>query len=150
MFLIFGSSGLGLRLAKWCSTRKSCTLIGLADSLPIGEQLQNCEIIALPSSMPLSKLPITNNSPTAILYLDDKSISDDEPLEVIKRKWPKTPILTTIPIEGDGYDLISIDDISFSAMQDRIRGWERKEGALTLDGYLRSMAKNSRVTIFLS
>ena len=148
MFLIFGSSGLGLRLAKWCSTRKNCTLIGLADSLPIGEQLENCEIIALPSSMPLSELPITNNSPTAILYLDDKSISDDEPLEVIKRKWPKTPILTTIPIEGDGYDLISIDDISFSAMQDRIRGWERKEGALTLDGYLRSMAKNSRVTIF--
>ena len=148
MFLIFGSSGLGLRLAKWCSTRKNCTLIGLADSLPIGEQLENCEIIALPSSMPLSDLPITNNSPTAILYLDDSSISDDEPLEVIKRKWPKTPILTTIPIEGDGYDLISIDDISFSAMQDRIRGWERKEGALTLDGYLRSMAKNSRVTIF--
>ena len=148
MFLIFGSSGLGLRLAKWCSTRKNCTLIGLADSLPIGEQLENCEIIALPSSMPLSELPITNNSPTAILYLDDKSISDDEPLEVIKRKWPKTPILTTIPIEGDGYDLISIDDISFSAMQDRIRGWERKEGALTLDGYLKSMAKNSRVTIF--
>ena len=148
MFLIFGSSGLGLRLAKWCSARKSCTLIGLAKDLPIGEVLENCEIIALPSSMPLSALPITNNSPTAILYLDDKSISDDEPLEVIKRKWPKTPILTTIPIEGDGYDLISIDDISFSAMQDRIRGWERKEGASTLDNYLKSISENSRVTIF--
>tara|TARA_B100000424_G_scaffold271504_1_gene274546 strand:+ start:1268 stop:2659 length:1392 start_codon:yes stop_codon:yes gene_type:complete len=148
MFLIFGSSGLGLRLAKWCSARKNCTLIGLAKDLPIGEVLENCEIIALPSSMPLSALPITNNSPTAILYLDDKSISDDEPLEVIKRKWPKTPILTTIPIEGDGYDLISIDDISFSAMQDRIRGWERKEGASTLDNYLKSISENSRVTIF--
>ena len=148
MFLIFGSSGLGLRLAKWCSTRKNCTLIGLAKDLPIGEDLENCEIIALPSSMPLSDLPITNKSPTAILYLDDKSISDDEPLEVIKRKWPKTPILTTIPIEGDGYDLISIDDISFSAMQDRIRGWERKEGASTLDNYLKSISENSRVTIF--
>ena len=148
MFLIFGSSGLGLRLAKWCSTRKNCTLIGLAKDLPIGEALENCEIIALPSSMPLSDLPITNKSPTAILYLDDKSISDDEPLEVIKRKWPKTPILTTIPIEGDGYDLISIDDISFSAMQDRIRGWERKEGASTLDNYLKSISENSRVTIF--
>ena len=148
MFLIFGSSGLGLRLAKWCSTRKNCTLIGLAKDLPIGEALENCEIIALPSSMPLSDLPITNKSPTAILYLDDKSISDDEPLEVIKRKWPKTPILTTIPIEGDGYDLISIDDISFSAMQDRIRGWERKEGASTLDNYLKSISENSRGTIF--
>ena len=98
MFLIFGSSGLGLRLAKWCSTRKNCTLIGLADDLPIGEALENCEIIALPSSMPLAELPISNNSPTAILFLDDKSIADDEPLEVIKRKWPKTPILTTIPV----------------------------------------------------
>ena len=148
MFLIFGSSGLGLRLAKWCSTRKNCTLIGLADDLPIGEALENCEIIALPSSMPLAELPISNNSPTAILFLDNKSITDDEPLEVIKRKWPKTPILTTIPIEGDGYDLISIDDISFAAMQDRIRGWERKEGALTLEAYLRSISENSKVTIF--
>ena len=148
MFLIFGSSGLGLRLAKWCSIRKPCTLIGIAADLPIGEDLPNCEIIALPASMALTDLPLNINSPTAILYLDDKSINDDEPLEAIKRKWPKTPILTTIPIEGDGYDLISIDDISFSAMQDRIRGWERKEGASTLENYLKSISDNSKVTIF--
>ncbi len=148
MFLIFGSSGLGLRLAKWCSIRKPCTLIGIAADLPIGEDLPNCEIIALPTSMALTDLPLNINSPTAILYLDDKSINDDEPLEAIKRKWPKTPILTTIPIEGDGYDLISIDDISFSAMQDRIRGWERKEGASTLENYLKSISDNSKVTIF--
>ena len=148
MFLIFGSSGLGLRLAKWCSMRKPCTLIGIAADLPMGENLPNCEIIALPTSMGLTDLPLNINSPTAILYLDDKSINDDEPLEAIKRKWPKTPILTTIPIEGDGYDLISIDDISFSAMQDRIRGWERKEGASTLDNYLKSISDNSKVTIF--
>ena len=148
MFLIFGSSGLGLRLAKWCSMRKPCTLIGIAADLPMGENLPNCEIIALPTSMGLTDLPLNINSPTAILYLDDKSINDDEPLEAIKRKWPKTPILTTIPIEGDGYDLISIDDISFSAMQDRIRGWERKEGASTLENYLKSISDNSKVTIF--
>ena len=148
MFLIFGSSGLGLRLAKWCSARKSCTLVGLAEDLPIGEVLENCEIIALPTSMSLADLPITSNSPTAILFLDQKSIADDDPLGTIKRKWPNTPILTTIPIQGDGYDLISIDDISFAAMQDRIRGWERKEGALTLENYLRSISDNSKVTIF--
>ena len=148
MFLIFGSSGLGLRLAKWCSTRKPCTLIGLAEDLPIGEILEDCEIVALPSSLPLADLPLTNNSPTAILYLDTKSISDSQPLEAIKRKWPKTPILTTIAIEGDGYDLISIDDISFSAMQDRIRGWERKEGAITLENYISTISDNSKVTIF--
>ncbi|MEC7097548.1 MAG: DHH family phosphoesterase [Candidatus Thermoplasmatota archaeon] len=148
MFLIFGSSGLGLRLAKWCSARKSCTLVGLAEDLPLGEVLENCELIALPASMPLADLPITSNSPTAILFLDEKSISDNDPLATIKRKWPNTPILTTIPIEGDGYDLISIDDISFAAMQDRIRGWERKEGALTLENYLRSISDGSKVTIF--
>ena len=98
MFLIFGSSGLGLRLAKWCSLRKNCTLIGLASDLPVGESLDNCEIIALPSSMPLNDIPISNNSPTAILYLDDKSISDGEPLEIIKRKWPNAPILTTLSL----------------------------------------------------
>ena len=148
MFLIFGSSGLGLRLAKWCSARKSCTLVGLAEDLPLGEMLENCELIALPSSMPLADLPITSNSPTAILFLDEKSIADNDPLATIKRKWPNTPILTTIPIEGDGYDLISIDDISFAAMQDRIRGWERKEGALTLENYLSSISDGSKVTIF--
>ena len=92
MFLIFGSSGLGLRLAKWCSARKSCTLVGLAEDLPLGEVLENCELIALPASMPLADLPITSNSPTAILFLDEKSIADNDPLATIKRKWPNTPI----------------------------------------------------------
>ena len=96
MFLIFGSSGLGLRLAKWCSTRKNCTLIGLADDLPIGEALENCEIIALPSSMPLAELPVSNNSPTAILFLDDKSITDDEPLEAVSYTHLTLPTIPTV------------------------------------------------------
>ena len=33
-------------------------------------------------------------------------------------------------------------------MQARIQGWERKEGALTLDTYLKSISSNSKVTIF--
>ena len=126
MFLIFGSSGLGLRLAKWCSSRSQCVLIGLANDLPMGEDLVNCEIIAIPHAVGLSNLPISNKQPTAILYLDDKSLTDIEPLESLKKIYPKTPILTTIPMEGDGYDVISIDDISFSAMQNRIRAWGKK------------------------
>ena len=99
MFLIFGSSGLGLRLAKWCSTRRNCTLVGMAKDLPIGQDLENCEIIALPGPVKLADLPVNNHSPTAILYLDDKSLDDLDPLGSIKNKWPKSPILTTIPME---------------------------------------------------
>ena len=51
--------------------------------------------------------------------LDDirftNALSDDNPLDEIKMRWPNVPILTTIPLEGDGIDLVSIDDISFSA-----------------------------------
>ena len=148
MFLIFGSSGLGLRLAKWCSKRRYCTLVGIASDLPIGEGLDNCEIMALPSPMLLSELPLKNNSPTAILYLDDKSLLDQEPLVMLNKKWPTSPILTTIPLEGDGYDLISIDDISFSAMKDRISGWERNEGASTLENYISNLSEGSKITIF--
>ena len=148
MFLIFGSSGLGLRLAKWCSSRGQCVLIGLANDLPMGEDLVNCEIIAIPHAVELSNLPISNKQPTAILYLDDKSLTDIEPLESLKKIYPNTPILTTIPMEGDGYDVISIDDISFSAMQNRIRAWERNQGASTLEKYLTSLSDNSKVAIF--
>ena len=148
MFVIFGSSGLGLRLAKWCSERKNCVLVGLAEHLPFGEELNNCDIIALPKPMPLLELPLNNNSPTAVLYLDHMSLSDEKPLVAIKDKWPKTPILTTIPMEGDGFDLISIDDISFMAMQDRIRGWERNEGASILENYISGLTPDSRITIF--
>ena len=102
----------------------------------MGVELVNCEIIAIPHAIELSNLPISNKQPTAILYLDDKSLSDIEPLESLKKIYPKTPILTTIPMEGDGYDVISIDDISFSAMQNRIRAWERNQGASTLEKYL--------------
>ena len=148
MFLIFGSSGLGLRLAKWCSNRHRCTLVGLAHSLPIEEPLENCEIIALPSAVEINSIPQLNHYPTAILYLDDDSLSDGNPLEEIKKKWPNVPILTTVPVEGDGIDLVSIDDISFSAMQDRIRSWERRASASVVVNYLNSISKGSKVSIF--
>ena len=148
MFLIFGSSGLGLRLAKWCSKRHRCTLIGLAESLPIGEELEGCEIIALPSALNLTSIPQINHFPTAILYLDSNALSDNNPLDEIKMRWPNVPILTTIPLEGDGIDLVSIDDISFAAMQDRIRSWERRASASVVVNYLNSISKGSKVSIF--
>ena len=129
MFLVFGSSKLAIRLSKWCSNRQKCVLIGLANNLPIEEPLIGCDIIALPSPVELSIIPKIEHIPTAILFLDDKALSDIDPLDEIRKKWPNTPVLTTMPLQGDGIDLVSIDDISFSAMQDRIRSWERRESA---------------------
>ena len=148
MFLIFGSNHLAVRLSKWCAKRHRCVLVGLAQTLPIEEPLEDCEIIALPSPIELSSIPQIEHIPTAILYLDDNILLDIDSLEEIKTKWPETPILTTVPLEGDGIDLVSIDDISFAAMQDRIRSWERRASASVVETYLKAIPKGSKVAIF--
>ena len=148
MFLVFGSNQLAVRLSKWCAKRHKCVLIGLASSLPIEEPLDECEIIALPSPVELSSIPLIDHIPTAILYLDDDALIDSNSLDQIKMKWPETPILTTVQLEGDGIDLVSIDDISFAAMQDRIRSWERRASASVVENYLNSIPKGSKVAIF--
>jgi nanoRNase/pAp phosphatase (c-di-AMP/oligoRNAs hydrolase) len=148
MFLVFGSSKLAIRLSKWCSNRQKCVLIGLANNLPIEEPLIGCDIIALPSPVELSIIPKIEHIPTAILFLDDKALSDIDPLDEIRKKWPNTPVLTTMPLQGDGIDLVSIDDISFSAMQDRIRSWERRESASIVENYLKAITPGSNVAIF--
>ncbi len=53
--------------------------------------------------------------------------------------------MTTLPLEGDGVDLISVDDVSYSAMQDRIRSWERKDGAAVLHHYLSSVPEGANI-----
>ena len=148
MFLVFGSNHLAVRLSKWCANRHRCVLVGLASTLPVEEPLEGCEIIALPSPLKLDSIPLIGHIPTAILYLDNNALKDENPLEEIKIKWPDTPILTTIPLEGDGIDLVSIDDISFAAMQDRIRSWERRTSASVVKAYLKAIPKGSKVAIF--
>ena len=132
MFLVFGSNPLAVRLSRWCAQRQRCILVGLASTLPETEPIEQCEIIALPSAMPLSSLPLDSHTPTAILLIDPNALESEQPLEAIRNHWGDVPILTTLPLQGDGVDLISVDDVSFSAMQDRIRSWERKDGASVL------------------
>ena len=148
MFLVFGSNQLAVRLSKWCAKRHKCVLVGLASTLPVEEPLDGCEIIALPAPMELSSITMIEHIPTAILYLDDNALMEDNSLEEIKKRWPETPILTTVPLEGDGIDLVSIDDISFAALQDRIRSWERRASASVVKNYLKGIPKGSKVAIF--
>jgi len=148
MFLVFGSNPLAVRLSRWCAQRQRCILVGLASTLPETEPIEQCEIIALPSAMPLSSLPLDSHTPTAILLIDPNALESEQPLEAIRNHWGDVPILTTLPLQGDGVDLISVDDVSFSAMQDRIRSWERKDGASVLHHYLSSVPEGSNVAIF--
>ena len=148
MFLVFGSTPLAVRLSRWCAQRQRCVLIGLAATLPETEPIEQCEIVALPGPTALSVLPLDARNPTAILLIDPNAISGDAPIEAIRNHWKDVPILTTLPLQGDGVDLISVDDVSFTAMQDRIRSWERKDGASVLHHYLSSVPEGSSVAIF--
>ncbi|MEJ6665900.1 MAG: DHH family phosphoesterase, partial [Euryarchaeota archaeon] len=120
----------------------------MAETLPDTEPIEQCDIIALPEPMTLSSLPLDARKPTAILLIDPNALLGEAPIEAIRNHWGDVPILTTLPLEGDGVDLISVDDVSFTAMQDRIRSWERKDGASVLHHYLSSVPAGSVVAIF--
>jgi hypothetical protein len=147
MFLVFGSNPLAVRLSQWCAQRQRCVLVGLASTLPETDPIEQCEVIALPEPMPLASLPLDAGEPTAILLIDPNALSGDAPIEAVRNHWKDVPILTTMPLEGDGVDLISVDDVSYTAMQDRIRSWERKDGASVLHHYLSSVPEGSNVAI---
>jgi nanoRNase/pAp phosphatase (c-di-AMP/oligoRNAs hydrolase) len=148
VFLIIGSGHLAVRLSQWCAERSRSILIGLANNLPLDGPLEGCEIMALPSPTLLNTLPLDAHKPTAVLLLDPEALADEDPVSAIQNRWSDIPILTTLPLEGDGVDLVSVDDVSFAAMQDRIRSWERKDGAGVVLHYLQSIPPQSKVAIF--
>ena len=148
MFIIIGSGHLAIRLSQWCAERRRSILIGLAAHLPLDGPLEGCEIMALPSPTLLNSLPLDAHKPTAVLLLDPEALADEDPVTAIQNRWSDIPILTTLPLEGDGVDLISVDDVSIAAMQDRIRSWERKDGAGVVLHYLQSIPPQSKVAIF--
>ena len=123
MFLIFGSDSLAIRLAEWIGARSRVRIIGLADQI-VG--LEDAEIVALPTEMELHEMPLPDVTPTAILLLEE-IICDDDPVQELRNHWPNTPILSTIDI--DGAERISVEDLTISAIQDRLRSIDRKQGA---------------------
>ena len=123
MFLIFGSDSLAIRLAEWIGARSRVRIIGLADQI-VG--MEDAEIVALPTEMELHEMPLPDVTPTAILLLEE-IICDDDPVQELRNHWPNTPILSTIDI--DGAERISVEDLTISAIQDRLRSIDRKQGA---------------------
>tara|TARA_B100000945_G_scaffold115769_1_gene91966 strand:- start:5859 stop:7217 length:1359 start_codon:yes stop_codon:yes gene_type:complete len=123
MFLIFGSDSLAIRLAEWIGARSRVRIIGLAEQLV---PMNDVEIVALPTEMELHEMPLPEVNPTAILLLDE-IICDNDPVKELKNRWPNTPILSTIDVEGA--ERISIEDLTTSAIQDRLRSIDRKQGA---------------------
>ena len=123
MFLIFGSDPIAIRLAEWIGERSDARIIGLAEQLV---PMNDVEIVALPTEMELHEMPLPEVTPTAILLLEE-IICDDDPVQELKNRWPNTPILSTIDVEGA--ELVSIEDLTTSAIQDRLRSIDRKQGA---------------------
>ena len=123
MFLIFGSDPLAIRLAEWIGERSRVRIIGLAEQLVA---MKDVEIVALPTEMELHEMPLPEVTPTAILLLEE-IICDDDPVAELRNRWPNTPILSTIDVEGA--EMISVEDLTASAIQDRLRSIDRKQGA---------------------
>ena len=123
MFLIFGSDPIAIRLAEWIGERSVARIIGLAEQLV---PMNDVEIVALPTEMEHHEMPLPEVTPTAILLLEE-IICDDDPVQELKNRWPNTPILSTIDVEGA--ELVSIEDLTTSAIQDRLRSIDRKQGA---------------------
>ena len=123
MFLIFGSDPIAIRLAEWIGARSRVRIIGLAEQM-VG--MPDAEIVALPTEMELHEMPLPDVTPTAILLLEE-IICDDDPVQELRNHWPNTPILSTLEIEGT--ERISVEDLTTSAIQDRLRSIDRKQGA---------------------
>ena len=123
MFLIFGSDSLAIRLAEWIGARSRVRIIGLAEQLV---PMNDVEIVALPTEMELHEMPLPEVTPTAVMLLEE-IICDDNPVQELKNRWPNTPILSTIDVEGA--EMISVEDLTTSAIQDRLRSIDRKQGA---------------------
>tara|TARA_B100000287_G_scaffold174938_1_gene164987 strand:+ start:841 stop:2199 length:1359 start_codon:yes stop_codon:yes gene_type:complete len=123
MFLIFGSDPLAVRLAEWIGERSRVRIIGLAEHLV---PMEGVEIVALPTEMDLNEMPLPDIAPTAVLLLEE-IICDDDPIMALKGYWPNTPILSTLDIEGA--ELVSVEDLTVSAIQDRLRSIDRRQGA---------------------
>ena len=123
MFLIFGSDPIAIRLAEWIGARSRVRIIGLAEQMA---GMPGAEIVALPTEMELHEMPLPEVTPTAILLLEE-IICDDDPIQELKNHWPHTPILSTLDLEGA--ERISIEDLTTSAIQERLRSIDRKQGA---------------------
>ena len=123
MFLIFGSDLLAIRLAEWIGARSRVRIIGLAEQLV---PMKDVEIVALPTEMELHEMPLPEVTPTAVMMLEE-IICDDDPVQELENRWPNTPILSTIDVEGA--EMISVEDLTTSAIQDRLRSIDRKQGA---------------------
>ena len=100
-------------------------IIGLANALVA---MENVEIAVLPTEMELHEMPLPEINPTAILILEE-IICDDDPVRRLRDYWPNTPVLSTINLKGA--ELVSVEDLTANAIQDKLRSVDRKQGAVS-------------------
>ena len=115
-------------------------IIGLANALVA---MENVEIAVLPTEMELHEMPLPEVNPTAILILEE-IICDDDPVRRLKDHWPNTPVLSTINLKGA--ELVSVEDLTANAIQDKLRSVDRKQGA---EEVLRRIQKEDKSQVLI-
>lgn len=115
-------------------------IIGLANALVA---MENVEIAVLPTEMELHEMPLPEINPTAILILEE-IICDDDPVRRLKDHWPNTPVLSTINLKGA--ELVSVEDLTANAIQDKLRSVDRKQGA---EEVLRRIQKEDKSQVLI-
>ena len=70
MYLLIGAGDPLARLAAWCKRSRPTCVVTLATSLQAGDELDGCDVVALPEPMPVDALPTPNRHPSLIVVLD--------------------------------------------------------------------------------
>lgn len=148
MFLIFGSDYRASQIAKWSAKRRTTRLISLSQDLDLDQEFEDCEILALPSPISLESMPMSTIQPELILVVQTNMFEDQEPIEVIKQKWPDAFVLTHHDLSDlSTGEIIDVNQLYMNAVKDRIRSFERKAGAAVIENYLEGLDAGSKVSI---
>jgi len=149
MYLLIGAGDPLARLAAWCKRSRPTCVVTLATSLQAGDELDGCDVVALPAPMPVDALPTPSRHPSLIVVLDAAPIEAEHVIEALNSRWPSVPIIGP-DAEGEATVATPLrpEDLLLSAAKDRVRAQERHTGASVLDAHFASLAEGSSVAIF--
>ena len=149
MYLLVGAGDPLARLAAWCKRSRPTCVVTLAAGLQGEDDLDGCEVVALPQPMTVDALPTPARHPSLIVVLDASPLKEDHVLSALASRWPNVPIVGP-ESEGDAVvaDPLRPEDLLLSAAKDRVRAQERQTGASVLDAHFASLKEGSNVAIF--
>lgn len=149
MYLLIGAGDPLARLAAWCKRSRPTCVVTLASSLQSEDNLDGCDVVALPQAMLVDDLPTPSRHPNLIVVLNAEPIDTDNVVADLSSRWPGVPIIGPEPEGETGVaDPLRPEDLLLSAAKDRVRAQERHTGASVLDAHFAGLAEGSSVAIF--